>query len=204
MTFIDFLATNGNVLEFALKLFITIISIGCAVLVYVKTKNLDKTFITFKECMSMVKDTTGKSYSQDFTGTNIKKEYRYNKATGEIEETGGSIDIDAMIKSHVQTCLEAILAKLMPQETSEQVAIAEHNRMTDRLDEMAKMVEKANEYKTLYNLDPAMSVNEVYKYIGAEAEKLKVALDTYSTFEKKEIKKEIKEDETKDVVQESK
>lgn len=200
MTFIDFLATNGDIVGFSFKLFVTIISIGCAVLVYSKTKNLDKTFITFKECMSMVKDTSGKTYSQDFTGTNLKKEYRYNKATGEIEETGGTIDIDAMIKSHVETCLEATLARLLPQETSEQIAVAEHNRMTDKLDEMARMVEKANEYKVLYNLDPAMSVNDVYKYIGKEAEKLKVALDTYSTLGKMEVVN----NEKKDVEQESK
>lgn len=200
MTFIDFLATNGNILEFALKLFITIISIGCAVLVYVKTKNLDKTFITFKECMSMVKDTSGKSYSQDFTGSNIKKEYRYNKQTGEIEETGGTIDIQELINSCMETCLENVLARFMPVETQEQTAVAEHTRLTDRLDEMAKIVETSNAYKEAYGLDPKLSVEEVYSYIGKEAEKLKVAIDIYS-----DLKKGVElKDEKKDVEQESK
>lgn len=202
MTIFEFVANNGDLVEFFLKILITIISIGCAVLVYRKTKNLDLTFNTFKECMSMTKKTG--NYTQDFTGSNIKDEYKYNKTTGEIEPTGGKIDIQELISSCMETTLEAVLNRFMPVQTDEQIAVAEHTRMTDKLDEMAKLIETANEYKTAYNLDPAMSVQDVYKVIENEANKLKVAIDNYGKIVNEPVKKvEVKEDEKKDVEQKS-
>lgn len=196
MTFFEFVSTNGDLIEFCLKIFITIISIGCAVLVFRKTKNLDLTFNTFKECMTMAKNGV---YTQDFTGTNIKPEYKYNKATGEIEPTGGKIDIQELIKSCMETTLEAVLNRFMPVQTEEQIAVAEHTRMTDKLDEMAKLIDTANEYKKAYNLDPAMSVQDVYKVIENEAKKLKVAIDNYGKVVNEPIKKvEVKQDEKVD------
>lgn len=193
MTFFQFVANNGDLVEFLLKIFITLISIFCAVLVYRKTKSLDLTFNTFKECMTMTKNG---NYTQDFTGSNIKPEYKYNKQTGEIEPTGGTIDIQELINSCMETTLEAVLNRFMPVQTEEQIAIAEHTRMTDKLDEMAKLIETANEYKKAYNLDPAMSVQDVYKVIDAEAKKLKVAIDNYGKIVNEPVKKvEVKEDE---------
>lgn len=193
MTIFDFVASNGDLIEFFLKILVAIISFGCAVLVYRKTKNLDLTFNTFKECMTMVKKG---NYSQDFTGTNIKPEYKYNKQTGEIEPTGGTIDIQELINSCMETTLEAVLNRFMPVQTEEQIAVAEHTRMTDKLDEMAKLIETANEYKKAYNLDPAMSVQDVYKVIETEAKKLKVAIDNYGKVVNEPVKKvEVKENE---------
>lgn len=193
MTIFEFVANNGDLVEFFLKILITIISIFCAVLVFRKTKNLDLTFNTFKECMTMAKNG---NYTQDFTGSNIKAEYKYNKTTGEIEPTGGKIDIQELINSCMETTLEAVLNRFMPVQTGEQIAVAEHTRMTDKLDEMAKLIETANEYKKAYNLDPAMSVQEVYKVIDAEAKKLKVAIDNYGKVVNEPVKKvEVKEDE---------
>lgn len=193
MTIFEFVANNGDLVEFFLKLLITIISIFCAVLVYRKTKNLDLTFNTFKECMKMAKNG---NYTQDFTGSNIKEEYKYNRTTGEIEPTGGKIDVQELINSCMETTLEAVLNRFMPVQTEEQIAVAQHARMTDKLDEMAKLIDTANEYKKAYNLDPAMSVQEVYKVIETEAKKLKVAIDNYGKIVNEPTKKvEVKEDE---------
>lgn len=193
MTLFEFVSTNGDLIEFFLKILITILSFVCAVLVFRKTKNLDLTFNTFKECMTMARNG---NYTQDFTGSNIKDEYKYNKQTGEIEPTGGKIDIQELINSCMETTLEAVLNRFMPVQTEEQVAIAEHTRMTDKLDEMAKLIETANEYKKAYNLDPAMSVQDVYKVIEDEAKKLKVAIDNYGKIVNVPIEKsEVKEDE---------
>lgn len=193
MTLFEFVSNNGDLIEFFLKILIAVLSFVCAVLVFRKTKNLDLTFNTFKECMTMARNG---NYTQDFTGSNIKPEYKYNKQTGEIEETGGKIDIQELINSCMETTLEAVLNRFMPVQTEEQIAIAEHTRMTDKLDEMAKLIETANEYKKVYNLDDAMSIQEVYKFIGSEADKLKMAIDNYGKVVKEPIKKEeVKEDE---------
>lgn len=192
MTLFDFVSNNGDLIEFFLKILITIISILCAVLVFRKTKSLDLTFNTFKECMTMARNG---NYTQDFTGSNIKPEYKYNKQTGEIEPTGGKIDIQELINSCMETTLEAVLNRFMPVQTEEQIAVAEHTRMTDKLDEMAKLIETANEYKKAYNLDPAMSVQDVYKVIDAEAKKLKVVIDNYGKVVNEPVKMEVKDNE---------
>jgi hypothetical protein len=118
-----------------------------------------------------------RKFVQDFTDSNIKKEYRYNATTKELVETGGTIDTQKIIDSHRATSLEAMLDKYMPVETAEAVAVANYSRSTDRLDELAKLIETGNKYRDEFGLADDVSITDIYKMMQKRSETLKSDLD---------------------------
>lgn len=209
MDFLAFLQSNSHdIFSFAIEVFGILVSAFCAVFVYSKTRNLDMSFKTYKECMGMItktptyqqeKDFDVTKYQQDFSKSHLKPEYHYNNSTGELTATGGYIDIQKQIDSHAETALDRVMANYMPVETAETIAVANHTRVTDDLDELAKIIDTANKYKEMYNLDPATSVNDVFKVVKEKSLELKAVLENYTAT----TGKEVKTDEKKDVEQKS-
>lgn len=157
------------------------------VYVAVKTKNQSKEIE--KGVENVIKKKSA-DYSQTFEGTNIKPEYHYNKTNGTLEEVG-KIDTQALIESHIESCFERALARMMPKETEGTVAVAEYNRMRDELNEMSSVFEMANEYRDKYGLGAEVSNQDVFKLVESKASALKDFIDkTYNIGGKKDEKKE--------------
>lgn len=156
-----------------------------AVIIYVVFKllmlyNASKTRIISKKIESgeieMVKKKS-MDYTQSFEGTNIKPEYHYNKTNGTLEEVG-KIDLQALIESHLGSCFEKVLERMLPKETEQTIAVAEYNRMRDELNEMSSVYEMANEYREKYGLSADMSNQDVFKHVESKASALRDFINT--------------------------
>ena len=127
---------------------------------------------------------------------NLLKVYRVNKVTNELEETGETIDIQEMINSSLSSCMTEVLSKFFPDNVpvdDENVLIAQE--MQDDLDYLQDTFAVAEKYRDMYNLDPAMSVREIFDFIKFKSNEL-----TNSLSNKEEIKQEeVASNETQNV-----
>lgn len=132
-----------------------------------------------------------RNYAQDFTGANLKTQYRYNAEKNILEELPTKIDIQAQIDSHIETCLEKVLERFLPIADPTAVEVATTQKKLSKLDEMLALTEKANEYRQAFKLSDDLSIQEVFNAVSNKAEALKLQL---SNFNKEEILNEEKDD----------
>lgn len=182
--------------DFTLSEFIAIAcSLFLSLFYAVKThglKNIIKEVLdmmyNFKTLKSVAPD---KEKGQTFSKT--QPVYRLNKATGELELTDEVVNIQAIIDSCLDTCLDRALDRLLPK-VEEQKDIADLELMREDLDVAMQGTVLAEKYKAQYNLDPKMSLEDVFAYVSNQAEILKAKIDTA-----KQISEEVKDDAQKNV-----
>lgn len=120
--------------------------------------------------------------SQDFTSARYKPVYRLNKSTGELELTDDVVDLQEMLDSAKDYCLQACLERfLINQETPEDEVIQDYDAMLDDLDNLNVLYNAAEDYKERFNLDPALTVEQVFERVQKEADALKARLDKNNT-----------------------
>lgn len=156
------------------------VSVVASVILFVRTKNVKY----LKEVSYMIKYRTDPSKSaapdtaQNFDEARFKKVYRLNKATGELELTDDVIDLQELIESFKDVALESLL---------ERFNIVDHDKagndeevyldMVDDLDTLAEVMERGEQYRDEFGLDPALSLEEVYSFVRKRAEVMKQELD---------------------------
>lgn len=145
----------------------------------------------FKTLQS-VEPTKGQTFSS------TKPVYRLNKATGELENTGETVDLQAVIDSCIDTALSRALDRLMPK-VEEAQDVVQLDVMREDLDLAMETCNRAEEYREKYNLPDDYSVNDIFAHVAKEADILKAKIDTFQAMKKQEVdnekKKIVKADE---------
>lgn len=118
---------------------------------------------------------TEDSPSQEFD--RYKPVYRLNKATGELEMTDERIDIQELIDSCRDICLQSCLERFMPQEDATDEIQDNYDEYLDDLDGFTEYLDKAEMYREKFNLSDELSAEEIFDHVSEQANKLKTRLD---------------------------
>lgn len=108
----------------------------------------------------------------------FKNDYRLNKKTKELEQLDTKTDVQEIIDSHADDCLNAVLNRLLPTPSPVDTAVKEHKRTIDVLDELAVVTEKAENYKKEYNMPADTKIEDIYSNLLKIAADMKSKLDT--------------------------
>lgn len=129
--------------------------------------------------------TQGQSFNK------LKPVYRLDKSTNTLIQTDEFIDMQEIIDSCKDQTLDAVLERFFPESalTDSQLQV---NKMQDDLDIVADIVNKANEYRIKFNLDPTLSVTDVFKHVNEQSNLLKEKIKNLEA-QKNEKKKIIEE-----------
>ena len=111
----------------------------------------------------------------------FKNDYRFNKKTKEIELLDTKTDVQAIIDSHAEDCLNSILNRLMPTTVNQPEVVKEHKRTIDVLDELAVVTEKAEKYKKEYNMPAETKIEDIYTALLKISEDMKTKLNNTTT-----------------------
>lgn len=111
----------------------------------------------------------------------FKNDYRFNKKTKEIELLDTQTDVQAIIDSHAEDCLNSILNRLMPTTVNQPEVVKEHKRTIDVLDELAVVTEKAEKYKKEYNMPAETKIEDIYTALLKISEDMKTNLNNATT-----------------------
>lgn len=187
----DFVALLSEHLPELISFFVSGVSF---VVVLIKTKSLNEAIKSYKECILEMQK--GKSYSQDFTNSRFKTQYRFNASTGLLEELPTKLDLQALIDSNRETCLAQVLEKFLPTSALvDEVAVASKN--ISKLDEMLELTKKAESYKKSFGLADDLSIGEVFAEVQRRADNAKSELARFIA-QKEMIDNEKKDIETKE------
>lgn len=101
-------------------------------------------------------DYSAKTDGQKFSP--LKKEYELNERTNELEETGEMIDVQKEINSHLETCLEKILQRILNPDPDYKAEYGERGQLRDKLDELRDSIEAS--YDTAEYLRRQLNLSE--------------------------------------------
>lgn len=96
-------------------------------------------------------------------------QYRYNKATDELEELPDKLDVQKLVDSSLQTALEAMFDKfLSPDAQSQAQTFIDDTR--DTLDRLTDAMQYVDELKDEFKLDEFASMQDVQKVLEERIE----------------------------------
>lgn len=170
MSFVDFMTNYGEYITFAVYAVVSIV-------LFFRTKNI-KYIKELNEAMKYRTATyreTEESPSQEFD--RYKPVYRLNKATGELELTDERIDIQELIDSCRDICLQSCLERFIPQEDATDEIQDNYDEYLDDLDGFTEYLDKAEMYREKFNLSDELSAEEIFDHVSEQANKLKTRLD---------------------------
>lgn len=158
-----------------------------SIVLFIKTKDLK-----YLEDIVKYKTEHTKNNSVAIGFETFKPVYKLNKVTNELEMTDEVVDIQELVNSCKDTCLQAVLDRFMP--VDENVDVTSYNSMIDDLDVLQGSIDLAEEYRSKFNLPLTMSIQDVYKTVQDKSVALKTKIDMEEKkfYEKKEIKQEDK------------
>lgn len=110
--------------------------------------------------------------------SNLKPVYRLNKATGELEETDEVVDITELVNSFKDIALDNLLERFIPvanQQLSDD--IVEYNNMSDDVDFMREMSERAESYREKYHMSDDLTISQVFDEVQKRSSELKAKID---------------------------
>ncbi|UPW41557.1 hypothetical protein [Peromfec virus RodF8_56] len=114
-----------------------------------------------------------KTLSQEFS--HLKTEYALNERTGELEEKEEKLDLQKLINSSVETALDRMLNRFMPEVVEDKDEL--YQSYSDDLMDYASMLERAEDYREEFGLPAGMSVSDIFARVGKEADTLKSQLE---------------------------
>lgn len=123
----------------------------------------------------------------------FRKVYKLNPLTNELEETLEQVDIKEQIQSALSSSMASILDRLMPTDCPTNDEVVTYSAMKEDLDIMQSFAERAEYYKDKFNLDPSLSVSQVFEFVGNKSKEIK---QKFQTLEKEQVENE-KEKEIK-------
>ena len=116
--------------------------------------------------------------AQDFTGSQFKPVYRLNKQTGILELTDEVIDVQALIDSCRDVCLQACLERFMPDQQSDQDIIqGQFDQYSDDLDHMTDLLETAEQYRDEFGLSSSATMEDIFAEVAKRRESVRATLD---------------------------
>lgn len=107
--------------------------------------------------------------SEGQTFPTTKPVFRLNKATGELEDTGETVDLQEVINSCIDTALDRALDRLMPK-VQQAEDLIELETMREDLDFAMEACNRAEDYREKFKLDDKLSVTDVFAYVAKQAE----------------------------------
>lgn len=184
----DFLQNYEKYIEIGSNILFVVLSI----LLFFKTKNIGYLTEVIRKMNNDQKNVTvAQTKGQNFS--NLKQVYRLNKVSNVLEPTDDYVDIQELVNSSLETALDRVLDRLMPQATTEDIILDNIDIMEDKLDSMASLINKANEYRQNNGLSDELSIEQVYQKMQEDSQKLQKQLSDYQDQMKKkqEIKTEV-------------
>lgn len=135
-----------------------------------RLNNSAKSFI--KECFDNLKN---KDYSQSFSETIT--DYILNPQTNELEESPIPKNVQAYIQSYVDTALNNVLDRFLPQQIiQDDDGVADFTQYTQDLASFGAVLDMAEDYREKFGLDEKMSAQDIFKYVQSKADNLKEKL----------------------------
>lgn len=158
-----------------------IVGFLCFLLAWVRTGSLKKAIKQLKEYEDMIKYRTAekaqveKRVGQSFSNT--VTDYILDPATNELEQSPVPKDVQAQIESYKDVALDRTLERFLPDRVvDDNDHIADYTQKVQDLAVIADAIDLAEEYRTQYNLDPNMSVKDIYKFVNQKSDELKKTL----------------------------
>lgn len=193
----DFLSLIVDNLDIVLSV---IIGFLCFLLAWVRTGSLKKAINQLKEYEEMIKyKTASKAQEEPREGQKFSRtvpDYILDPVTNELQRSPIDKDVQAYIDSHIDVALDRALERFLPK-VVESDDIAYYTAQSQDLAVMGEAFEIAEDYREKYNLDPNMSVADIYKYVGEQADKMKQDLLKYNQKTEAKQNVESKTQETK-------
>lgn len=147
----------------------------CFLVTFVRTGSIKKAIKHLQE-VDIVKHPARKG--QEFSET--VTDYILDPVSNELAESPIPKNIQAEIDSYIDVALDRALEKFMPKVIEDNDTVGEYTQTSQDLATMGEAFEVAEEYRDRYNLDPKMSVADIYKYVGEQADKMKADLLKYN------------------------
>lgn len=173
---------------FIIELLISFIGILVGFLVYRKTGNKKILSEVYEMIKYRTQNYVDKTPVKGQTFSNLKPVYRLNKVTNELEKTEDVVDIDELVQSCKEQCLNAVLEKFFPTQQTMETAIDSYNNMIDDIDYLADAAELAESYREKFNLSDTLSITDIFKEVQKQADTLKVKIDDFQKL--KEVQNE--------------
>lgn len=173
-TFQNFLNHYDKIISIVSFIFMAIFS----VLLYKRTGNINYIKEVFNNMLNKENGNLQDKVVKGQTFTNLKPVYRLNKSSGKLELTDEVIDIDEVVKSSLTTTLDYILDKFLPNSMGVSDEVYENESLVDKLDVMQNAFALSEELKTKYNLDPNLSMTEVFDKVKELQVNLQKDIDT--------------------------
>lgn len=167
----------------------------CFLVAWIRTGSLKKAIIQLKDYEDMIKyKTAEKAQAEKRVGqsfSNTVTDYILDPVTNELAESPIPKDVQAYIDSHIDVALDRALEKFLPKNViDDNDTVADYTTTSQDLAVMGEAFEVAEDYRERYDLDPKMSVSDIYKYVGEQADKMKADLLKYGE-KKQEVKKDV-------------
>lgn len=192
---------NFNDIAYLVALALSVLN---AIITFVRTGTLKKEYKNMlyrsPDYQDYLSDEEKQKQAQEFP--NIKTEYVLNKHTNELEEKESKTDLQSLINSSVDTALDRVLQRLLPDGDDLQDTLeSDYVTYGDDLIDFADMLDRAEEYREKFNLPLEMSVEDIFKRVQTEADGLKSRIANLNKVVKpvKEPAKEIVENETQKI-----
>lgn len=127
----------------------------------------------YRESLSLAdKQSEGQTFNP------LVKQYKLDKHSDELIEKADMLDVQQLINSAVDTCLDRALARLMPEPTVEDGSISERLADTeDALDTLSEAFALADDYREKFNLSADLSVFDVFDRVRQYSDELQAQLD---------------------------
>lgn len=114
------------------------------------------------------KTLTEEQYTQIFS--RLKDEYQLNEKTNELEKVG-TIDIQELIQSSVDSCLSQVLDKfIVNPDINQEVAVP---KRIDYLEDMSAHLQEVEMLKEKYKLNEEMTPTQVYTWLETQVKGIK-------------------------------
>lgn len=164
------------------------------VITFIRTGNIKKALKDFSEVFDLKFKTVSSDrsiYSQSFSPE--VKNYVLDSSTNELEELPIPKNIQDYIQSHIETCLERALDKLLPsQNIKEDDLIADYTHKRDDLAVLGEAIELAESYRSSMHLPDNMSIAQIFSEVDKSAQSIKGELAKLSVSKSEEVIKDEK------------
>lgn len=188
----EWLSNNWDLLVSALSSLVTLI----VLLITRNSKIAKKVEEVISEFMSKYRTSDYLDGTQDLKkvtkGHTLVNQYRYNEQTKEIEPTGEVIDLTEQIQSAYTTSIDMALERMLPSIEMDNSTVALHKLRSKQaeLDELTQLINVAEDYRVKYNLSSDLSIQDIYKFVESESQKMKQYIDKARSSVLKEEKKD--------------
>lgn len=185
--FITLLADNIDIVMSVIVGFL------CFLVTWCRTGSLNKAIKRLKEYEEMIKYQTAEKASaakrvgQKFSNT--VTDYILDPVTNELHESPIPKDVQAYIDSHLDVALDRALERFLPKNVIDSDDTVDYTQTSQDLSVMGEAFEVAEDYRERFKLPAEMSVADIYKFVGEQADKMKTDLLKYN--EKGEVKKDV-------------